>query len=133
MMYHSSETPSTSKFILIVDDVVDNIILLEFMLEELGYRTDNANSGESALEILEKEIPDMILLDLMMPDMNGVEVARILRQQNHTQHIPIILVTAYDTNDFDEDELETLINGVLIKPVDSDLLEEMLASIFSNN
>lgn len=132
-MYHSSETPSTSKFILIVDDVVDNIILLEFMLEELGYRTDNANSGESALEILEKEIPDMILLDLMMPDMNGVEVARILRQQNHTQHIPIILVTAYDTNDFDEDELETLINGVLIKPVDSDLLEEMLASIFSNN
>ena len=80
--------------ILIVDDEPAN---LKVMREVLGndYRLSFAKSGELALQLIKNEPPRLILLDVMMPDMNGFEVCEILKSTPETAHIPIIFVTAY--------------------------------------
>ena len=79
--------------ILIVDDEPAN---LKVMREVLGnqYRMSFAKSGAAAIALLEKELPKLILLDIMMPDMNGFEVCQIVKANPATSHIPIIFVTA---------------------------------------
>ena len=79
--------------VLIVDDEPAN---LKVMREVLGnqYRMSFAKSGDAALALLEKELPKLILLDIMMPDMNGFEVCQRVKDNPKTSHIPIIFVTA---------------------------------------
>ncbi len=80
--------------ILIVDDVPVNVQLLKTHLEAMGYQTLAAEDGLEALEKARSERPDLILLDVMMPKLNGFEVCRTLKQDERTQFIPIIMVTA---------------------------------------
>lgn len=82
--------------LLVVDDVPDNLFLMEAILsDEAGYELQCADSGKAALEALETSVPDLILLDIMMPEMNGYEVTRRIRENPTVQHVPIILVTAH--------------------------------------
>ena len=80
--------------ILVVDDDVDTLRLVGLMLEKQGYQIVAANSGNQALQQAESENPDLILLDIMMPDMDGFEVTRMLRASRATQNIPIIMFSA---------------------------------------
>jgi len=80
--------------ILIVDDEVDTLRLVGLMLERQGYEIIAAENGETALEEVEKDAPDLILLDVMMPGMDGFEVARRIRGNSETENIPIIMFTA---------------------------------------
>ena len=80
--------------ILVIDDVIDNIRLLSFELQHQGYEALSASSGRQGLEIAASEHPDVILLDVMMPDMGGIEVCRRLKADPQTRMIPVILVTA---------------------------------------
>jgi diguanylate cyclase (GGDEF)-like protein/PAS domain S-box-containing protein len=82
--------------ILIVDDVAENLRLLQHMLKEHGYAVYPANSGDMALRFLQSTLPDAILLDAMMPEMDGYEVCRLLRQDPRTLDIPVIFVSAAD-------------------------------------
>jgi DNA-binding NtrC family response regulator len=82
--------------ILIVDDVPANLNLLSDALEPFGYTILAAPSGEIALGIAERAAPDLILLDVMMPEMDGYETCRRLKQRPETQHIPVIFITARD-------------------------------------
>ncbi|WP_151635902.1 two-component system response regulator [Noviherbaspirillum aerium] len=82
--------------ILIVDDVADNLRLLQHMLKEGGYTSYPANSGSMALRFLQTTLPDVILMDAMMPDMDGYEVCRRLRTDPRTHDIPVIFVSAAD-------------------------------------
>ena len=85
-----------SKRVLVVDDVADNVFLVQFILESQGYKVDTAQSGKAALAQIEtaNPKPDLIVLDLMMPEMNGFEVIDRLRNQKNLSHIPTILMTA---------------------------------------
>lgn len=85
--------PSEYK-ILIVDDILSNVILLQAMLKHHKYNTITALSGTQGLEKIENEAPDLVLLDVMMPDMNGYEVAKRVRANPASKDIPIIFVTA---------------------------------------
>ena len=86
---------SPSEFlILMVDDVSQNLQVLGSVLDRAGYGTTSAANGQKALERVESTMPDLILLDLMMPDMNGLDVCEILHSQPHTRDIPIIMLTA---------------------------------------
>ncbi len=97
--------------ILIVDDVPENLRVLGSMLNTEGYEISFASGGEKALEITQKVTPDLILLDIMMPDMDGYEVARRLKQEERTKDIPIIYLTGKaDTDD--------VIKGLSIGAVD---------------
>ena len=90
---------SPQSLILIVDDEANNLQVLRHILQD-DYRLVFAKSGVKALELVNKEKPDLILLDVMMPEMSGHEVCRILKTQPHTRSIPVIFVTALsDIND----------------------------------
>jgi len=80
--------------ILVVDDVQENLQLLISMLNKKGYRISFANSGKQALERIKNIKPDLILLDLMMPELNGIEVCKRLKANQETREIPIIFITA---------------------------------------
>ena len=80
--------------ILIVEDKSDIVRMLEYNLEKEGFRTVSASDGREALRRAEKERPDIILLDLMLPELDGLEVCRLLRQNPDSAHIPVIMLTA---------------------------------------
>ena len=83
--------------ILIVDDVVSNVLLLKILLTNEKFQVCTANNGTSCIEMARKEHPDLILLDVMMPDMNGFDTATILKKEVETKEIPIIFLTALNT------------------------------------
>jgi two-component system, cell cycle response regulator len=97
---------STSGRILVVDDHQDNVELLRVRLESWGYEVDTAADGMSALEAVEASPPDLILLDVMMPEMDGNEVARRIKQNPGLPFIPIIMQTALDSTESKVEGLE---------------------------
>ena len=80
--------------ILIVDDEKDIQKLLQYNLEKEGYQTTIAKTGEEGLELARVRLPDLLVLDLMLPGMDGLEVCKILRGDSRTKHIPILILTA---------------------------------------
>lgn len=84
----------TGQLILIVEDEADIVELLKFNLEKEGYRTEVARTGEEGLEKARKASPDLILLDLMLPGLDGLEVCKVLRANEATRSIPVIMLTA---------------------------------------
>lgn len=103
--------------ILIVDDHPDNIEVLKVRLEALGYRTATAADGETALRMVGKSPPDLILLDVMMPHMDGNEVARRIKANKSLPYIPIIMQTALDTTQSKVDGLESGADDYITKPI----------------
>ena len=112
--------------ILIVDDEPFNIDYLEQELEDLGYATVSAGNGREALEKVAAEAPDLILLDVMMPLMDGFTVCRILKGDDETRLIPIVIMTALDGIDERIKGIEAGADDFLIKPVNQ---RELLARI----
>ncbi|AFZ60880.1 hybrid sensor histidine kinase/response regulator [Anabaena cylindrica FACHB-243] len=123
----SSKSPRTDK-ILVVDDSPDNIFLIKTILEAEGYTVSTAESGASALEKLQASPSDLVLLDLMMPEMDGYEVTRCIRSEiNFLQYIPILLITAHDSPSVAEG-LDLGADDFIRKPVSVD---ELLARVRS--
>lgn len=112
---------SGSYRILVVDDLEDNLFLLQTILQAEGYQVELANSGSAALAHIKVSLPDLILLDLMMPDMNGLEVTRHIRQVLNLPDIPILLVTAHEDANAAEG-LNMGANDFMHKPIDFDQL-----------
>ena len=83
--------------ILIVDDVVSNVLLLKILLTNEKFQVCTANNGKACIEMAQSEHPDLILLDVMMPDLNGFDTAVILKKNEATKDIPIIFLTALNT------------------------------------
>jgi two-component system cell cycle response regulator DivK len=81
--------------ILIVEDNEENLKLFKIIVESGGHATILAKDGEEAVETAKREIPDIILMDIQMPKMDGIEAARILKSEQSTAKIPIIALTAY--------------------------------------
>jgi DNA-binding response OmpR family regulator len=102
--------------ILVVDDDLDTLRLVGLMLERQGYETVGASSGHQALSLAEKEKPDLVLLDVMMPDMDGVEVTRQLRANDLVKDVPIIMFTAKTMVDDKIEGFEAGADDYLTKP-----------------
>ena len=92
-MENLSVNPENYK-ILVVDDIATNVLLLKTILGKAGYRIVTATGGREALEKVESESPDLILLDIMMPDMNGYEVIERLKADERFCRIPVIFLSA---------------------------------------
>jgi two-component system sensor histidine kinase/response regulator len=107
----SSLPPPQDSLILIVDDVLQNIQVVGTMLREAGYSIMPATSGAAALQRVQKKLPDLILLDFMMPDMDGLEVCRRLKDDPATKAIPVIFLTA-------SNEMSHLVQGLQAGAVD---------------
>jgi len=103
--------------ILVADDDPMIIRLLEIKLSQAGYDVISAEDGLQALDAATKQVPDLIVLDGMMPGLDGFEVLRRLRDQPGTRNIPIIVLTARDQREDVEDALSSGASSYLVKPV----------------
>jgi response regulator RpfG family c-di-GMP phosphodiesterase len=102
--------------ILTVDDEEMNLELLEILMIPLGYQVEKAKNGKEALEKIAERSPDIILLDVMMPGMDGFEVCRILKEDEKTRDIPVVMVTALNQIENKVTGIETGADDYLIKP-----------------
>ena len=103
--------------ILIVEDNEDNLKLFNIIVESGGHAAILARDGEEAVETAKKEIPDIILMDIQMPKMNGLEAAKILKSDQSTAKIPIIALTAYAMIEEKEKLGKEWFDGYIAKPV----------------
>lgn len=115
--------------ILVVDDHPDNIEIIEARLSSRGYVIDSAQNGEEALKIVEEDPPHLILLDVMMPLMDGFEVSRRIKQNPSLPFIPIILVTARGETEDKVEGLDAGADDYLTKPVNFPELEARVRSM----
>lgn len=108
--------------VLIVDDIPINVTLIEKMLKPFHFVIEKANDGQTALDIVAGKKPDLILLDLMMPGINGYDVIRQLRSQEETKQLPIILISALNSNEDVVKGYSLGANDFLTKPIIMDRL-----------
>ena len=108
--------------ILIVDDVVSNVLLLKILLTNEKFQVCTASNGKQCIEVAQNEHPDLILLDVMMPDLNGFDTAVILKKDPSTQEIPIIFLTALNNPNDLVKGFQVGANDFLTKPFNKEEL-----------
>jgi two-component system cell cycle response regulator len=128
-MEHRYDTEPSSARILIVDDHEDNVELLRARLESWGYQTNSAKDGAEALATIEDTLPDLVLLDIMMPKIDGIEVARRVKSNPDLPFIPIIMQTALDSTENKVEGLEAGADDYITKPIDFPELKARLRSM----
>lgn len=114
--------------ICVVDDHPENVFILQDRLEKAGFEIVTAYDGKSGLEKIRSELPDLVLLDVMMPGISGLEVCRAITQDDLTKHIPVILLTALTSTEDLEDGLQAGAFDYVKKPFNR---AELLARIKS--
>jgi DNA-binding response OmpR family regulator len=102
--------------ILIIDDDIDTLKLVGIMLERKGFRILASTTGKKGLQLAKDENPDLILLDIMIPDMNGYDISRAIRSAPETEAIPIIMFTARSQVDDKVEGLEAGADAYITKP-----------------
>ena len=118
---------SRGKRVLVVDDNVSSAETLALLISLSGHTTQVAHSGMAALEAVEAKHPDVVLLDIGLPEMDGFEVARRIRQIDPNRQIMLVAVTGYGQEEDRRKSLEAGFNHHLVKPLDLDQLESILA------
>ncbi|GET42288.1 response regulator receiver domain protein (CheY) [Microseira wollei NIES-4236] len=123
----SGEQPITQRpLVLAVDDNEDNLGLISFSLDLFGFAFISAPDGQTTLKLAQTHQPDLILLDIMLPDLDGIEVVRRLKQDSRTKSIKIIAVTALARDEDRDRILESGCEGYISKPYMVDDLEALL-------
>ncbi|HEV8722574.1 MAG TPA: response regulator [Candidatus Binatia bacterium] len=102
--------------ILLVEDNVDLIEIMRVYLTHRGYRVLHAQNGFEAIETANSEIPDLVVMDVMLQDMDGVQIALELRKDAKTRHIPILALTAKTFSEADDEIMPKVFNDTLRKP-----------------
>jgi CheY-like chemotaxis protein len=120
---------SLAKRILVVDDNLINLKLASEMMECEGYLVDRASNAETALAAIELNRPDLILMDLALPGMDGLALTRHLRSQEPTRLIPVVALTAFAMKRDEERALEAGCDAYIVKPIDTRKLPALLAEI----
>ncbi|NWF55279.1 MAG: response regulator [Syntrophaceae bacterium] len=127
------------KKILIIDDEEDVVTYLTTLLEENGYQTCSAKNGNEAWERIRQDRPDLICLDLLMPEKSGVKLYGELRKDPTLKNLPVVMITAFGPPDYPAIDFKRFIHsrttipppeGYLEKPVDRAVLLKTIASIF---
>lgn len=115
--------------ILITDDEQSNRKLFRAILEPAGYKVIEAEDGEQGIQLAKENVPDLILMDIQMTGMNGIEAVKILKSEPITQGIPVIAFTFHDSKKYQEELLEHGFSGFLAKSISTREILNAIKSI----
>jgi CheY-like chemotaxis protein len=118
--------------VLVAEDDPDIRLMIGTKMEAKGYRVVQAADGQQTLEVARAERPDIILMDLQLPRLNGFSVARFIRQEEGLRKVPIIVVSAHDPSRHRNLALAAGCNAFVTKPIDFDGLEELMVRLMSS-
>ena len=124
-----AEKDSQHKTVLIVEDSEDARYFMRLELEQLGYRIVEADNGEKAVEVAERERPDIILMDLSLPIMDGIAATEKIRACDGFKTVPVIAVTAHQETDFRADAKAAGFSAYVTKPIDMPWLSELIEGL----
>jgi CheY-like chemotaxis protein len=128
----SSEQESAKKFlILVVDDSADNVAMLSLDLQQQGYRVVTATNGEEAISVASYTLPNLILMDISMPRLDGLGATRKIREKDTLRDVPVIAVTAFGTEGFQRAAYDVGVSGYLTKPIDFTRMHQLVARLLS--
>ena len=125
-------TDPTGAKVLLVEDTEDNRFMMRRLLEMVGYTVVEARNGQEAVRLAETESPELILMDLSLPIIDGLAATRLIRKIPAARKIPIIAVSAHDTADFQTEAITAGCNGYVTKPIDFASLESLIAGLLGN-
>jgi CheY-like chemotaxis protein len=120
------ERDSRDLKVLLVDDFEDTRLFLRLALEDNGFIVAEAENGQTAVENANREKPDVILMDLTMPLMDGFAAAKLIRQNDQLKNVPIIAITAHQETDFRSDAKASGFDAYVTKPIDVNWLKELI-------
>src|SRR5687767_517835 len=123
------ETQEPIATVLLVEDTEDNRFMMRRLLEMSGYRVVEATNGEEAVSLAQAERPELILMDLSLPVIDGLAATRAIRKLNGFDQTPIVAVSAHDTSDFQADALAAGCDSYITKPIDFSQLELLIARL----
>ena len=118
--------------VLVAEDDADIRLMMLTLLRMKGYKTAEARDGQETLEVARGQRPDVILMDLQLPHLNGFNVARILRQTEGFRDVPIIVVSAHDPAKHRNLALAAGCNAYVQKPIDFDSLDGLIVNLLSS-
>ena len=128
----SGEPDSAKKYlILVVDDSADNVALLSLDLQQQGYRVVTATDGEEAISVASVTLPNLILMDISMPRLDGLGATRKIRETNALRDVPVIAVTAFGTEGFQRAAYDVGVSGYLTKPIDFARMHQLVAGLLA--
>ena len=128
----STQDEPVNKFlILVVDDSADNVAMLSLDLQQQGYRVVTATNGEEAISVACCTLPNLILMDISMPRLDGLGATRRIGEKEALRNVPVIAVTAHGTEGFKRAAYDVGVSGYLTKPVDFDRMHHLVARLLA--
>jgi CheY-like chemotaxis protein len=125
---YAAEAPST---ILVVEDFDDTRLMMKMWLVKNGYRVIEAETGEEAIDVAQRELPDLIIMDVMMPGMNGLDATQRIREYQALRRTPIVAVSAYGADEYRSLAIEAGCNDYVSTPFDPNALAELIKTLIA--
>jgi CheY-like chemotaxis protein len=125
--------PAERTVILVVDDAADNVALLSLDLQQIGYRVVTATNGEEAVSVAAAILPKLILMDISMPRLDGLGATRKIRELDPLREVPIIALTAFDTEGFKRAAYDAGVSGYLTKPIDFARMHQLIGRLLAGS
>ena len=123
---------SEPKFlILVVDDSADNVAMISLDLQQQGYRVVTASNGEDAITVATQMMPNLILMDINLPTLDGLGATRRIREYDALREVPVVAITAFGTEGFQRAAYDAGVSGYLTKPLDLDRMHQLIARLLS--
>ena len=127
-----SGQPVEPKFlILVVDDSADNVAVISLDLQQQGYRVVTASNGEDAVAVATQTLPNLILMDINLPSLDGLGATRRIRETETLRDVPVVAITAFSTEGFQRAAYDAGVAGYLTKPLDFDRMHQLIARLLS--
>ena len=123
--------PQTLPKILLVEDFDDTRLMMRMWLEKRGYRVIEAETGEKAITLAQREAPDLIIMDVMMPGMNGLDATQRIRQYQALRRTPIVAVSAYGADEYRRLAIQAGCNEYVSTPFEPNALAALLKSLLA--
>src|SRR6185437_9066515 len=125
------QTVEPKILILVVDDSADNVAVISLDLQQQGYRVVTASNGEDAVAVATQTLPNLILMDINLPTLDGLGAARRIRETDALREVPIVAITAFGTEGFQRAAYDAGLSGYLTKPIDFDRMHQLIARLLS--